>query len=85
MKKGTAFRVVILDADITVGTSIGATSQKLRSIDPSVKLIISSGYIPGPDLTETQSTRFRCRATKTILCRAPFKDRKFPYELGREL
>ena len=58
VKKGTAFRVVILDADITVGTSIGATSQKLRSIDPSVKLIISSGYIPGPDLTDPKAHGF---------------------------
>ena len=68
-----AFRVVILDADITVGTSIGTASEKLRSIDPSVKLIISSGYIPGPELIDPKHTVSMLRYRNQELRRAPLR------------
>ncbi len=55
----TPFDVVIMDLTIPGGTGGREAIQKLRSIDPDVKAIVSSGYSNDPVMADFREYGFR--------------------------
>jgi DNA-binding NtrC family response regulator len=48
MEEGDPFRVVILDLTVNVGKGGIETLRELKSVDPDVKAVITTGYIDDP-------------------------------------
>jgi CheY-like chemotaxis protein len=61
---GKPFDAVILDLSVPEGMGGKETIQKMRSIDPKIKAIISSGYSNDPVVQEYAHYGFSGRLTK---------------------
>src|SRR5208282_1662691 len=61
---GRPFDLVIIDLSIPEGMGGQATIEKLRSYDPQVKAIVSSGYANDPVVQDFSSYGFSGRLTK---------------------
>ncbi len=48
MQNGKPFKLVILDLTVPGGKGGKETIEKLRKIDPDIKVIVSSGYSTDP-------------------------------------
>ncbi len=73
--KGKPFDAVIMDLTIPGGMGGEKAVKKLRSIDPDVKVIVSSGYFNDPVISNFDDYGFKGRVTK------PYKIE----EISREL
>jgi two-component system, cell cycle sensor histidine kinase and response regulator CckA len=68
-KAGNPFRFAILDLTIPGGRGGKDVVQELLAIDPSTKMIVSSGYSEDPVMAEPAKYGFCARLTK-------------PYDIG---
>ena len=69
MERGKPFDVVILDLTVPGGMGGVETLRELKSLDPGVRAMVSSGYINDPVMTEYERHGFRRAVVK-------------PYSLG---
>ncbi len=64
MESGSPFDLVILDVTVPGGMGGKETLEELKSIDPNVVAVVSSGYSHDPLLAEYQEYGFRARLEK---------------------
>ncbi|MFZ1896562.1 response regulator [Methanoregula sp.] len=63
-EEGRPFDLVILDLSIPVGMGGRETMEKLRSYDPGVKAVVSSGYTTDPVMQDFARYGFSGKLTK---------------------
>lgn len=72
VRDGKPFGLVICDLSLPGGISGAQAAEKLRTIDPDLKAIVSSGYDSDPVMSECRKHRFEAAVAK-------------PYELSKLL